>query len=351
MERFRGAIWVAGALALPLIALGLLLSLIDDSVDALDPPTPAVSMPVDVAPLELSIGAAVVVEFGDEVSIRAPEGWGGLVTSVNVVPGQVVASGTPILSINGVARLAIHTSAPFYRRLALRDKGSDVAMLQQALRGLGLFEGEADGSYGSETADAVHVLSAMLGANTKVFDPSWFVWLPTARVTAGRVEMLVGDIAPSGGTPVVIADRSIVRTTLEAQTNPVPVISSWVFTSQDSSAIDVAWQEDHWSIVDDDALRRSLLRQPSSGEELLILEGRLSPAAEIDTIQVPSSAVMSGAAGNICVWTPHSDGWRPVDVDVVWSTPFGQSQLAPGASLDVVLANPREFLLGGAICP
>jgi len=226
----RGAIWLIGAVALPLVALVLLLSLVDDSIDALDAPPSAMSVPTETAPLDLSIEAVVVVEFGDEIMIRAPENWNGLVTSVDVAPGQDVVSGSPVLNINGVRRLAIHSPAPFYRSLALRDKGPDVAMLQEVLRDLRVFEGESDGLYGSETERAVNVLSKMLGADNKVFDPSWFVWLPAASVTVGRVDIQVGDSAPVSGAPLLITERSVVRIAIEAPTNPVPVISGFPST-------------------------------------------------------------------------------------------------------------------------
>lgn len=65
---------------------------------------------------------------------------------------------------------------------------------------------------------------------------------------------------------------------------------------------------------------------------------------------VPSTAVLSGTDGALCVWTPEGGGYRARQVAAVTAT-AGVTELGEGLEPGVsVLANPAEILEQPA-CP
>lgn len=63
---------------------------------------------------------------------RPPSGFRPVVTDV-MPAGQAVRTGTRLASVAGVPLIAVATDVPFYRPLALGDRGPDVAGLESAL--------------------------------------------------------------------------------------------------------------------------------------------------------------------------------------------------------------------------
>ena len=80
---------------------------------------------------------------------------GGTVTSVAITEGKAVKALTRLAGIDGKAVYGIPSNYPLYRDLAEGDEGADVTALQQALAAAGYDPGDADGDFGSGTADAL----------------------------------------------------------------------------------------------------------------------------------------------------------------------------------------------------
>jgi HlyD family secretion protein len=133
---------------------------------------------------------------------------GGVVTSVSITQGKPVKALTPLVTINGEAVYGIPSSYPLYRNLAEGDDGSDVTSLQKALAAAGYDPGEADGEFGSGTADALANWQADQSLDeTGKLDLNRFVsYRPGAVVDDVAVE--VGDRVGAGGQLATLAPRS-----------------------------------------------------------------------------------------------------------------------------------------------
>ncbi len=129
-------------------------------------------------------------------------GTAGTVTSVALTTGKPVKALTALVTIDGEALYGIPSSYPLYRNLAEGDDGSDVTALQKALAAAGYDPGEADGEFGSGTADALVNWQADHSLDeTGQLDLTRFVsYRPGAIVDDVAVE--VGDrVGPAASSP------------------------------------------------------------------------------------------------------------------------------------------------------
>jgi hypothetical protein len=135
-------------------------------------------------------------------------GVGGTVTSVSLTKGKPVKALTALVTVDGEALYGIPSSYPLYRNLVEGDDGSDVTALQKALAAAGYDPGEADGDFGSGTADALINWQADHSLDeTGKLDLTRFVsYRPGAVVDDVAVE--VGDWVGAGGQLATLAPRS-----------------------------------------------------------------------------------------------------------------------------------------------
>ncbi len=135
-------------------------------------------------------------------------GVGGTVTSVSLTKGKPVKALTALVTVDGEALYGIPSSYPLYRNLVEGDDGSDVTALQKALAAAGYHPGEADGDFGSGTADALINWQADHSLDeTGKLDLTRFVsYRPGAVVDDVAVE--VGDRVGAGGQLATLAPRS-----------------------------------------------------------------------------------------------------------------------------------------------
>ena len=137
----------------------------------------------------------------------------GTVTSVAITQGEAVKSLTKLAGVNGNAVYGIPSGYPLYRGLAEGDEGPDVTALQKALAAAGYDPGEADGDFGTGTADALADWQADHGLEeTGRLDLASFVsYKPGAVVD--DVTVKVGDRMQAGGKLATLAPtQSLVAT-------------------------------------------------------------------------------------------------------------------------------------------
>ena len=129
---------------------------------------------------------------------------GGVVTAVLVRPGAVVRTGSRLVEVDGVARLAAHTSRPFYRPLGRGDRGADVDALTSLLGQLGLRPHQARPHvFDAGIASAVRRLAVSIGAASDgTFDPAWVVWLPAPQLVVSAVHAEAGAPVAAAGQPL-----------------------------------------------------------------------------------------------------------------------------------------------------
>jgi macrolide-specific efflux system membrane fusion protein len=137
----------------------------------------------------------------------------GTVTSVAITQGKAVKSLTKLAGVDGNAVYGIPSGYPLYRGLAEGDEGPDVTALQKALAAAGYDPGEADGDFGTGTADALADWQADHGLEeTGRLDLASFVsYKPGAVVD--DVTVKVGDRMQAGGKLATLAPtQSLVAT-------------------------------------------------------------------------------------------------------------------------------------------
>ncbi|GAA4156894.1 hypothetical protein [Leifsonia shinshuensis] len=78
-----------------------------------------------------------------------------VVTRLGVAPGEAVKSGSLLVSINDSPVFALRLAIRPWRDLAVGDRGTDIASLNDELNALGLRKGAASDTYNDATRDAV----------------------------------------------------------------------------------------------------------------------------------------------------------------------------------------------------
>jgi membrane fusion protein, macrolide-specific efflux system len=137
----------------------------------------------------------------------------GTVTSVAITQGKAVRALTKLAGVDGNVVYGIPSGYPLYRGLAEGDEGPDVTALEKALAAAGYDPGEADGDFGTGTADALADWQADHGLEeTGRLDLASFVsYKPGAVVD--DVTVKVGDRMQAGGKLATLAPtQSLVAT-------------------------------------------------------------------------------------------------------------------------------------------
>jgi peptidoglycan hydrolase-like protein with peptidoglycan-binding domain len=241
----------------------------------------------------------------------------GVVTSVDVAPGDEVSAGAVLYTIDLRPVVAAVGAVPAFRDLSLRSEGPDVAQLQSLLAELGLYGGEVDGSFGSSTRTAVRAWQQLLGVNDDgVVRAGDVVFVPELPVRVAFSEALTVGARLGGGEEVVLVVPAdpVFRVPLSIeQRNLVPL----------SAEVAVTFPEGVWS-------------------------GRVDRAVESPEFGQLDLIVTAGDGGSLC----GSDCARWVDlekrtdfrVDIV-VIPEASGPVVPIAALHTDAAN-QPFVIG-----
>ncbi len=112
--------------------------------------TASVSVPTPTVTGVLSTGSVV-----DVVASSAAEARRLVVTARRAVADDVMRSGDVLSVVSGRPMIVLSLPFPLYRDLHLGDAGDDVRAVQEALAGLGHYDGPLDGQFGTATGRAV----------------------------------------------------------------------------------------------------------------------------------------------------------------------------------------------------
>ncbi|WP_187250029.1 hypothetical protein [Microbacterium sp. 4-7] len=152
-----------------------------------------------------------------------------VVTKAPVTPGGQVDRGAVILEVNGNPVFIFESAFPFYRDLGLGDKGPDVLAFQSGLVGLGLL-GEADGTFGAQTATATKALYTRAGYTALTRAPAEASADAATTKTADEKPTETSSPAPSVYIPLAALAAS---TSLPATVRSTPELGA--FISDDSA--------------------------------------------------------------------------------------------------------------------
>jgi len=353
--KHQGIWWVvvlALAIVAPVSGLVVVGVFVPDSLNrASEVPAP-ITMPVIEQSDAQAVGVKASLTWTPGPTLVAPN-WTGLVTSVDVQVGDVVSSGTPVVRIDGVPRVGFASTSPFYRPLSTGMTGADVQMLRDGLSGLGIGNVGSGAVYDSTLQRAVKTFQAIfLGAGgAKVdgaFDPAMVIFLPVPDVTVATVHVQVGMTAPTQGQVIVDsasvlqafqmtpADTSVGARGLPAQSDGYVLV---VNRSQPVEVGEGFTLSDRASL---DSVAQALPDHPDS----LLGEVRLADARVFAA--VPTTSIVTGGDGGLCVFTPSASGTLVSYPVVVEGGLPGVTEVSGlDASVTSVVANPGELGLKG----
>lgn len=265
-----------------------------DAAKDLVPPQAPIEVTVEQAPAELRIPVDVHIGISRGVDILAP-GWSGTVTEVSITNGDTITSGTIIAKIDGVGRMAFHSSSPFFRPISQRDSGQDVDELGAMLVSIGLMDSYA-GLADRAMIAAVRELGDSLGVpnsdKIQSFDPAWVVFLPLAELTVDEVHMLAGGLAPAQGQPIMTSQPTVASVTLSPDQDLVPGTSP-IRVEVAGLTLPVGGSLAVEDLLDYESAKTlinavSTDKLPSSG----VVKGQLVVSHANDAVEVPMLAAM-----------------------------------------------------------
>jgi membrane fusion protein, macrolide-specific efflux system len=197
--------WVAMGLVVLVVAAGASVWLVargDDTSAA----QPLATTRATRATLTQTVDASFALAKDGTSTLATPAQ--GTVTSVSLTEGKAVKALTKLVGIDGKAIYGIPTGYPLYRNLAEGDEGPDVTALQRALAAAGYDPGDADGEFGSETAEALADWQAdqELDETGRLELATFVSYKPSAVVD--EVDVAVGDKVQAGGKLATLAPTS-----------------------------------------------------------------------------------------------------------------------------------------------
>lgn len=345
-----------GKLLLIVLAYALPIGLIiwlqwrtSERLEEIDPPPTPLESSVTSQDFRDRRAVRITPSYSTPASLLAP-GWSGTVTAAPLTPGATVSTGTAVLQVDGIDRLAYAADAPFHRPLSLDATGPDVIQLREVLQHLDFLAGSVSSrTYDDTIADGVQRLARSVGvdATGETFDPAWLVWLPSEPFVVEHVEATVAAPAPSPGQPVVVAASQLLGIALTDTSNAelTDPAGAWTLSVGGTDLPLVDGRLDAGGLAKLDEL---------TGPDAEPLSGELFRSDPRQALTVVASAVVAGADDHFCVWR-RIDRSEPPDYGAqivalgegTASTVEIVSGLAAG---DTYLVNPAEAL-DDATCP
>jgi peptidoglycan hydrolase-like protein with peptidoglycan-binding domain len=256
--------------------------------------------------VEDTIDLAVLAEWKEIAQIYSVRG--GVVTSVDLEPGELVQDGDTIVSIELVPTFVIEGDIPMFRSLHQGIDGPDVTQIQRFLRARGFLQDDPDGQFGADTAAATRAWQSAEGMP------------PSGTIESGTVIFLAGlprRVSPIISVGAVVNAGDAIATviagapTLVAQSAPEagPRLRSGqpiAVTNPDGHS----WEGNlgSFSILDDGRYQFQVHGQPcsercesipTSGQT--ILSGQVLVTPRTDGPTVPMSAIHQRPDGSLSV--------------------------------------------------
>lgn len=332
---------VGGAVLIPAI-LPFALQHFDDSDAAFETGlTPLLTSPTPrTITDERSVRIMATALPGPEVAAGPAR---GTITAVGVAPGDTLTDGAVLFQVDGIDRIGFASSIPFYRPISPGTEGPDVVELHRLLVLEGIIDEQPDrpGTATFASGQAIADFAENLGAGrTTTFDPGWVVFLPAADLVAESVNLKVGQQSPSQGAVIITTPGTVTAARLasgnQEPLNFAPGVEYIAIVDGEEFAVDTATQ----SIATADLPR---LRAPGETERdgIPALIRRRTP---LQALAIPSSSVMTNAAGTLCVWLAEGGAYRAASVTIAGAR-GGVTNVASGiAAQDEVLSNPAQVI-------
>lgn len=247
--------------------------------------------------------------------------WAGIVTRNPISSLDAVSEGDVVIQIDGVDRVAVATTVPFFRSLTFGDSGPDVVQLRLAMGRLGWMDdiaSDPNSPYDAAMFAATRSFALSIGVSGYVsgFDPAWVAWLPAGNSAfVWASDTPVGGPAPTAGMPIGLTP---------------PALASAVVTPDVSNGPPPAGflGDGLWVVAPaGEDLRIHLTDRSVASADLAVLSAQLNPtdsewtgnvraATTTPSVAMPSSAFLYKDGGQGCVYVRDSaEGtWTPVSV-------------------------------------
>ncbi|MCL2482463.1 MAG: peptidoglycan-binding protein [Propionibacteriaceae bacterium] len=316
---------------------------------------PSVYKPVDAVPTPITLPVSTTTD-NNPLAVKAsltwtpgPQmvapAWSGLVTQIDIHLGDTVSSGAVVAHIDGLTRVALASATPFYRPLGTGAQGADVAMLRDALAGLGISPTGSGSTFDATLGRAVStfqtkILGLSAASADGVFDPSLVVYLPVSSLVVDTIDMTVGTPAPAQGQEIVTSSPTLQPFTLSASSRSLPASSDgYVLLLSNGQQVPL---EAGFTLSDPTnlaAVASTLPDRPTS------FTGQTQLTTPQTYSMVPASSIVTGANGKFCVFTLDSSGkFTPITVQPGGGLP-GQTEVTLPDSVTSVVSNPGPLHL------
>lgn len=178
--------------------------------------TTVLSPPVDVLDSTTFTYVEVVSgEVGSSVNLNTVAEWtlvpvgsnlaSGVVTTVNIGPGQEVGPGTVLYTVNLRPTVIAQGAVPAFQTLSEGSSGADVGQMQSLLATLGFYNYAVDGKFDSVTVGAVEAWQKSLGLDPDgIVEQGDIVYVPTLPTrVALDTELVQRGASLEGGEQVL----------------------------------------------------------------------------------------------------------------------------------------------------
>lgn len=293
-----------------------------------DPSTAQMFTYVTVEPGEVGSSLTLNVVAAWEAALAGANQQAGVVTTVAVAPGDEVAAGSVLYSVNERPVVVAQGAIPAYRSIGEGSKGADVAQIQSMLQSLGHYAGRVDGDAGEATVRAIRSWQFSVGMpDTGVVNLGDVIFAPTlpARVSLDTTVVARGATV-IGGEPVLNALDASPRFTLavtESQAAMIPAGTPVEITAPGGavwSAVAADQQRDEESqsvVIGLVGIDESIICGNDCAQVPVIgdapLPAQIETVPSVSGLVVPTAALVTGASGQVAVIS--EDGERlPVSV-------------------------------------
>jgi hypothetical protein len=321
----------------PVAGTAVVLIAVPDNLASVTPAPSPVTSPVITTPNYRAQQVRADLTWSKGVGLRAP-GWQGIVTALDTRTGKVITTGDPVISVNGITRIALYSVEPFYAPIGPGSVGPDVVYLRKALAPLGLGDVGSGDVFDAPLEAVVTKLAQRLDPGVPItspvtFDPNWVVFMPTQSLTVAHVVATVGLSAPSPGSYVIQAATTLEPFRLDVSSPPASASGYELLTSGGVSVpVAAGFQV---------TAPQSLAKVATAvGVNATSLTGTLRLMKPIVLPTVPNTAVVTGQTGVNCVFTPRGGHFVAHIVHTVGGLPGETEVTGLPPSISKVLVNP-----------
>ncbi|KQR39797.1 hypothetical protein ASF80_10560 [Microbacterium sp. Leaf159] len=332
-------------MTVPLLGLGLgALVAAKVSSDATEVTSETTWIPVDTSSLVGEQQVGLDLTWEEPVAVLSP-GWSGLITAVFVAEGDAVTTGTPVVEVNGVRRVAYSAEKPLFGPVGADSRGVSRSTVSAFLSSLGY--STSGSAWNRSLLSGIRKFASDIGVpsagEVTEFDPTWIVWIPAGQVQVGGGVPRVGSsatdevfvlppcltgIRPSEGVRIPDLSGQRWQLTIGAASSPVQSIP----------------------LVDPPLLAAFAAQFGADAPETVT--ATLSLEAPMLGWAVPSSSVLVGPSGGHCVMFAESDALTAAsdaddfemrEVELLAGSPPGVAWVGgPLPDSGVVLTHPTD---------